>query len=243
MVENIAIAQMHRFRHRHSTAQYAVSSVHDDLHRTQRSRCPHFAALLPASKWRRLPEAIRRRFSYCAAGNGVISYRGVVVQQKANVAGWLITQAARLIGAPLPFSVCGPASVTITSLPAHGHAPAGQIWSRQYGRKTGFPQVIHSVKRFAGPTGLEEYLGAGFGIALRLDADGESLDFLSDHYFLMIAGRRFRLPRWLSPGNLKIGHIADGEDHFAFTLKLSHRLFGDMIEQSCIFKDEENGPC
>ncbi|WOE75294.1 DUF4166 domain-containing protein [Alterisphingorhabdus coralli] len=205
--------------------------------------CPDFAQLLPRGKWLGLPAAIRRRFSRSAAGNSVISYHGMVVEQKANAAGWLITQAARLIGAPLPFSVCGPAAVTITSLPAHGSAPAGQIWSRQYGRQAGFPQVIHSVKRFAGPTGLEEYLGMGIGIALRLEADAQSLDFISDHYFLMLFGTRLRLPRWLSPGDLRIGHIAKGEHRFAFTLKLSHRLFGVMIEQVCLFEDEEKAPC
>jgi hypothetical protein len=47
----------------------------------------------------------------------------------------------------------------------------GQFWTRMYNRAHGFPQVIHSSKRFAGPTGLEEYLGWGFGIALAVSAD------------------------------------------------------------------------
>ena len=71
----------------------------------------------------------------------------------------------RLIGGPLPIdraSVHVPSVVTVTEDKASG----GQIWTRIYGRRKGFPQVVHSSKRFAGPTGLEEYVGYGVGMTL-----------------------------------------------------------------------------
>jgi hypothetical protein len=78
----------------------------------------------------------------------------------------LLAQAGRLIGSPLPLSrACGtPALVSVTEDPVSG----GQYWMRIYGRPRGRPQVIGSCKAFSGPTGLEEYVGGGFGIALRV---------------------------------------------------------------------------
>jgi hypothetical protein len=51
---------------------------------------------------------------------------------------------------------------------------------RIYGRARGCPQVIASCKSFSGPTGLEEYLGGGFGIALDVRVEGGELHFLSN---------------------------------------------------------------
>jgi hypothetical protein len=149
--------------------------------------------------------------------------------------GKLIAQLCRLIGAPLPLhdDVAVPAIVTVTEDGATG----GQFWTRMYGRLRGFPQVIHSSKRFTGPTGLEEYLGRGFGIALTVSADGEALHFQSDHYFVTIGKVRLRLPRWLGPGALTISHIECGDGWFAFVLALRHPLFGEIIHQTGLFRE------
>jgi hypothetical protein len=106
-----------------------------------------------------------------------------------------------------------------------------------YGRTRGFPQVIHSSKRFAGPTGLEEYLGCGFGISLTVSSDAEALHFHSDHYFIAFGAIRLRLPRWLGPGALTISHIERGDGWFAFVLMLRHALFGEVIRQTGMFRE------
>jgi hypothetical protein len=113
----------------------------------------------------------------------------------------------------------------------------GQFWTRLYGSPHGFPQVIHSSKRFAGPTGLEEYLGLGFGIALTLSADHEALRFHSDHYFLALGPWRLRLPLWLSPGRLTITHLDKGDGWFAFVLDLHHPFGRELISQTGLFRE------
>lgn len=194
-----------------------------------------FARLLPPGHWAALPATVRRRFERKALAGAAITYAGEVVECRITLAGRLLAQAARLIGAPLPLGrdTGVPATVCITEDRA-GH---GQYWSRHYGRAAGFPQVIQSAKRFAGPTGLEEYLGRGIGIALRLATEREALLFVSDHYFLRLFGKRLRWPHWLAPGELVIRHQDIGGGRFVFALDLVHPWFGELVHQVALFTD------
>jgi hypothetical protein len=198
-----------------------------------------FRSLLGAEQWSSLTPAIRRRFSKRLAASGTALYVGEITDVRMTRLGWLLAQAARLVGGPLPLSrdVGTPATVTVTEDAASG----GQFWTRIYGRGRGFPQVIHSSKRFRGPTGLEEYLGHGLGMALTLDGAGNALHFRSDHYFVQLFGRRLRLPGWLSPGTATISHIDHGGGRFTFRLELRHPHLGLLIRQAVLFHDIESG--
>ena len=193
-----------------------------------------FRALLPAEDWAALPLAVRRRFSKRMKGGATVVYRGEVVAVEAHPMGRLLAQAARLIGGPLPLVFKPGAAVVAVTEDAVGR---GQVWSRMYVRKTGFPQVIHSAKRFAGPTGLEEHVGGGVGMALTVAAEEGALVFRSAFYFATVLGLRLRLPRWTEPGALTITHRDLGEGRFAFTLALDHPLLGRLIGQDAVFHD------
>jgi len=194
-----------------------------------------FRALVGAAAWSGLPAEVRERFSHRLTAGRAITYAGEIVESRRRPLGWMLAQLCRVIGAPLPLGdeLHVPAVVTVTEDAAAG----GQVWTRMYGRRRGFPQVIHSSKRFAGPTGLEEYLGGGFGIALSIHADDRALHFLSDHYFFAMGGWRLRLPRWLEPGSLRISHIDRGGERFAFVLSLSHPLAGEILRQTGVFRE------
>ena len=194
-----------------------------------------FRRLMGREAWDALPQAVRQRFSKRLSGDAVALYRGRVVRTDFSVLGWLLAQILRIIGAPLPVSrdTDVPAVVSVSE----DHRSGGQVWSRLYGRRNGFPQVIHSAKRFAGATGIEEYVGHGVGMALKVEALADGLRFISDHYFLTIAGRRLRLPRWIEPGQTVVEHHDLGHGCFRFSLKLHHPWLGRLVEQHALFRD------
>jgi uncharacterized protein DUF4166 len=194
-----------------------------------------FRSLIGAEGWAGLPEATRIRFSRRVRDGRPIVYAGEVIECRISAAGRLLAQLARLIGAPLPLhrDVDVAAAVSVTEDGASG----GQYWTRLYGRRRGFPQVIRTRKRFCGPTGLEEYVGRGIGVALRLEVEGGALHFVSDHYFFAALGLRLPIPHWLAPGALRVSHIDCNHGWFAFMLVLRHRLLGELIRQTAMFTE------
>jgi len=194
-----------------------------------------FRALLSNDDWGRLPVAIWRRFSTRRADGSTIVYVGEVDDAGVSRIGWWLVQLARLIGGPLPTGAeTGvPMIVTVTEERASG----GQIWTRICARRDGFPQVIHSSKRFAGPTGLEEYIGFGVSMALRVSVEHEALVFRSAGYSLQLGPLRVPLPVWLTPGDLTVTHSDLGCGTFRFTLEIVHRRFGMLLRQSAVFRE------
>ncbi|MFI5013725.1 MAG: DUF4166 domain-containing protein [Hyphomicrobiales bacterium] len=194
-----------------------------------------FRALLADEDWASLPQPIRRRFSKRLADGNTVVYVGEVIETFMSKAGWLLAKLACLIGGPLPTSreAGVPSVVTVTE----DRATGGQIWTRLYARRKGFPQIIQSSKRFAGPTGLEEYLGYGIGMALTVHVEDRALLFRSAGYFLRLGGLRLVLPNWASPGALTVTHGEIGDGRFLFRLDLAHRRLGTLMRQSAVFRE------
>lgn len=195
-----------------------------------------FRGLFSAEQWGVLPAAVRVRFSKRLGAGRTVTYLGDIIECRMSPCGYLLAQALRLIGGPLPISrdTDVPATVVVTEDEATG----GQFWTRIYGQHKGFPQAIQSSKRFAGATGLEEYIGYGCGMALRVEATPQGLHFYSHHYFLKLGRWRLRLPRFMTPGALTVSHVDCGDDWFAFVLDLRHPWLGELVHQTVMFCDQ-----
>lgn len=196
---------------------------------------PRFRALLDPDDWAALPTPVRRRFSIKLEHAQTIVYVGEVAETRMTLAGRCFGWFGRLIGAPLPLAPGGrtAAAVMITEDETLG----GQLWTRIYARPGKFAQVIHSAKRFAGATGLEECVGAGVGMRLTLHVEHRALVFRSAGYFLTLGLHRVPLPSLLMPGRMEIVHREERDGHFSFTLTVTHPLFGEMIRQVAFFRD------
>lgn len=194
-----------------------------------------FCALLGETAWAELPEAVRNRFSKRLAPGEMAIYRGAVTTTKLSLAGRVLSFLTRAIGAPLPLSngATGPALVAVTEDPSLG----GQSWTRIYARPGRAPQAIHSTKRFRGNTGLEEYVGYGIGMALKVTVEDSTLVFRSARYFLEIGRWRLSIPRVLEPGRMQITHRDEADGRFSFHLTLDHPLLGRMLYQLAYFAD------
>jgi hypothetical protein len=197
-----------------------------------------FRALLSEADWAALPVTVRRRFCKRLADGQTAIYVGEVLEAWTSRAGWLLVQALRQIGGPLPTSrdTHVPSVVAVTEDLASG----GQVWTRLYVRRRGFPQVIHSSKRFAGPTGLEEHVGCGVGMTLTMRVEDHALVFRSHQYFVSFGRWRLTLPRWATPGTLTVRHIEAEGEQFVFAMEIVHPWLGLLVRQSAIFR--EAGP-
>lgn len=196
-----------------------------------------FRALLSDEDWFSLPPAVRARFSKRLGAGETAIYVGRVSEIEMNRAGRVLVQLARLIGGPFPTSLdTGTASVVTVTEDAATH---GQTWTRLYARKKGVPQVIHSTKLFAGPTGLEEHVGGGVFMRLKVRAEDGKLVFRSRDYFWSIGRLRIALPRFLTPGALTVTHTDLGEGWFTFTLDIEHPILGTLIHQCVTFQESK----
>jgi uncharacterized protein DUF4166 len=194
-----------------------------------------FRTLLGPTAWALLPVPVQKRFSNALAPGEMKLYEGHVAETELSRAGRVLAFALRIIGAPLPLQngATGASVVSVVEDPKIG----GQLWSRSYARAGRFPQVVHSAKRFRGATGLEEYVGAGLGMALQLSVRDGALVFTSAGYFFDGFGRRIWLPDFLTPGAMEIVHTQEPDATFTFRLTLTHPLFGRLLYQLAYYRD------
>lgn len=195
-----------------------------------------YQTLVGLACWQQLPPEVQRRFSKNLNTGKPTIYAGRVTNVSISRLGWMLAQALRIIGAPLPLSrATGALSiVTVTNDKETG----GQIWTRVYWGSTGLPQIIQSRKCFLGRTGLEEHVRAGIGMSLAITVEDGALVFRSQDYFWRCGSLRVTIPKMLTPGHMTVSHKAVTPESFLFTLSLEHGMFGTLVQQEALFESE-----
>jgi len=194
-----------------------------------------FRSLVGDRAWKRLPQAVQARFSRVLAPGESSAYLGEVASTRMTVFGWCWAQLARLAGSPLPLKRLARTSAAV--LVTEDEVSGTQMWTRLYHEAGRLPQVIRSMKRFAGPTGLEECVGAGIGMALAVTVEHRALVFRSTGYFWRAGRLRVGIPDWLTPGRIEVVHREERAGRFSFTLTVTHPWFGETLHQVAFFRD------
>lgn len=198
-----------------------------------------FRRLLNDIQWAKLPKAIKKRFSHKPLTGHTKVYHGKIIETNMNWIGKTLSRVMLLLGGSLPLDTNNGGAEALVTVSAYNGANGNdaQVWTRQYARRNRAPQIIQSRKQFSGPTGLEEFLGQGIGMTLKLEATDNALLFIAERFFVEIFGRRIYLPKALNPGALTISHINQTDNTFIFGMTLVHPLFGKLVSQSILFTD------
>jgi hypothetical protein len=215
------------------------SNLATRVDRTSRREPTHgsFRDLVDDEEWQQLPALVQARFERELAPGETIAFVGEVAATRMTAIGWLWAQVARLAGAPLPLKALMRTSAAVVV--AQDASGTAQCWTRIYHEEGALPQVIRSTKRFAGPTGLEECVGGGIGMALALSVEQRALVFRSTEYFWRCGPLRFRIPDCLTPGRIAVIHREERAGRFSFTLLVVHPRFGEIIRQVAFFRDTQ----
>ena len=195
-----------------------------------------FERLVGSEGWRRLAPAIRPRFSEKPQADHPIRYVGTMQKVQCSTAGLVLAQLCRLIGTPFaPYR--GDGIPVVISL--HQGAVAGAtIWRREYRYPARGAVQVQSTKLIAPDGTLEECVGCGLGMRLKVFELAGELHFLSQRYFWCVLGRRICLPHLLSPGTAHVIHRDLGDGRFRFIMTFRHRLFGSLFYQDGVFARE-----
>ncbi len=187
-------------------------------------------ALLGPSAWRRLPEAVQRRFS---PGHAEAVYAGSIDLQCSRI-GRVFAALSRLLGSPLTPACRTGVAATVR---VHHDGRGGVVWERRFGPSGPDAATVRSTKELGPDGGLFERTDGGLGMALSVFEHQGSLVFESRRYELALGRHRIRVPALLTPGTCRVTHTDLGEGRFRFTMEMTHPLWGRTFHQTGAFAD------
>jgi hypothetical protein len=107
----------------------------------------------------------------------------------------------------------------------------------------GSQQLVQTTKVVHPRLGLLDAVGAQgekrLTTRMVVRADGKSLHFASDGYFLRVAHFNLPVPSLMTPGRLTAEHRDIGDGNFIYILKFDHPLWGQTFYQEGIFRMQD----
>lgn len=186
--------------------------------------------------WGELHPAIQKRFARDPSESEHIFYRGKMETIERSRAGKWFAFLTTYIGNPLtPYNGT---DVPMDVVLHRQHGKSGIFWRRTYYYPSRKPYTVSSAKCETAAGEMQECVGGGFGMALKVYVEGGNLHFRSTRYFWRLANMRFTLPHLLTPGETHVVHEEVGEGWFRFTISMDHPRLGRTFYQTGLFKEQ-----
>lgn len=186
-----------------------------------------YRKLLGPFQWRRLKPEVRARFSQKPAPADEIRYVGNM-QVRQSFFGALFAQACRLIGTPVaPYT----GDNALVDVALRLDQAGGVVWRRYYRFSRRREALVSSTKRVNDSGILEEHVGCGFSMQLKVFEQDGNLHFLSQAYHWRVGEVKIRLPMLLTPGATHVIHEQVSGERFRFILRVTHPLLGETFYQ------------
>lgn len=181
-------------------------------------------------EWLKLHPDIQRRFDKNPTPGVPLRYAGTVSELKSSFVGKLLGFFTLPIikGALIPFDDADfPLDIEVYCK----HGSDAIFKQRIYRLNRRKPIQFTSYMRESAKGEVLEYVGFGLGMKLVLSVREGNLHFRSEGYFWDLFGLRIPLPGLLTPGEIDLIHINEGENRFRIRIEIKHSLFGMMFTQ------------
>jgi hypothetical protein len=192
------------------------------------------AALVGATGWARLPQAVQRRFGAAHADATYMGRMDLRCSRVGHLHAWL----ARLFGGPLTRMN---ASAVPTTVRVCDNGRGGVVWERHFHRDGEGggrgARIVRSTKEIGADGGLLERTDGGLSMSLDVFEEDGALVFRSRRFWLVLGRLRVSVPALLTPGVCRVTHTDLGHGCFRFTLAMVHPLWGETFHQSGVFAD------
>lgn len=196
-----------------------------------------YQKLLGNKAWLRLHPDIQQRFG--SKVHQAVTYQGVMKVVYSSFLGKAFAQVCRLIGTPLAIHSGVDVPIMVKVYP--NETLKGMTWDRFYAFPNKPVNRVTSTKVIQNKQGenrasLVELVGCGFGMKLDVTEVKGALRFTSTEFFLEVAGKRFSIPNWLSPGKTIVEQRALSDGRYEFKLNVEHLLLGKVFKQVGVFE-------
>jgi len=190
-------------------------------------------ALVGATGWARLPQAVQRRFGTAHVDTTYVGR----MELRCSGIGHFYAWVARLFGGPLTRIN---ANTVPTAVRVYDNGRGGVVWERRFhrdGESEHGAHMVRSTKEIGADGGLLERTDGGLSMSLDVFEEDGALVFRSRRFWLVLGRLRLPVPTLLTPGVCRVTHTDLGQGFFRFTLAMVHPLWGETFHQSGVFVD------